>query len=73
MTVCSFIQNGDNDPAKNSFDAYYMPLVEIKDYNELIDNKVFSDQKRNKKHMKNLLKCQETMPINRTFIGLLKS
>ena len=40
-----------------------MPLVEAKDFNALIDNKPFFDQpeKTNKKHIKNLLKCQETM------------
>ena len=35
--------NGDDDPKKYSFDQYYMPLVEIKDFNELIDNKSFLD------------------------------
>ena len=34
-------KNGDNDPTLNSFDEYYMPLVEIKDFNELIVNKPF--------------------------------
>ena len=34
-------QNGNNDPARSSFDKYYMPLVEIKDFNALIDNKPF--------------------------------
>ena len=32
---------GDNDPARNSFDACYMSLVQIKDFNALIDNKPF--------------------------------
>ena len=32
-------KNGDND-------NYYMPLVEIKDFNALIDNKTFFDQKQ---------------------------
>ena len=31
-------------PTRNSFDEYYMPLVEIKDFNALIDNKPFFDQ-----------------------------
>ena len=35
-----------------------MPLVEVKDFNAVIDNK-----KANKKRMKNLLKCQELMTI----------
>ena len=45
----------------NSLSKYYMPLVEIKDFNALIDNKLFFDQPAIKKHMKNLLKCPETM------------
>ena len=42
-----------------------MPLVKIKDFNALIDNKPFFDQpvKSNKKRMKNLSKCQEIMII----------
>ena len=41
-----------------------MPLVETKDFNALINNKPFFNQpvKTNKKHMENVLKCQE-MPI----------
>ena len=41
--VLSF-KNGNDDPTRNSFDEYYMPLVEIKDFNALIDNKPFIDQ-----------------------------
>ena len=37
-------RNGDEDPARNSFERLYMPLVEIKDFNVLIDNKPFFDQ-----------------------------
>ena len=43
LFVLSF-KNGDNDPKRNSFDKYYMPLVEIKDFNALTDNKSFFDQ-----------------------------
>ena len=32
------LKNGDNDPTRDLFDKYYMPLVEIKDFNVLIDN-----------------------------------
>ena len=41
-----------------------MPLVETKGFNALINNKPFFNQpvKTNKKHMENVLKCQE-MPI----------
>ena len=58
-------KNGDNDPTRDSFDKYYMPLAKIKDFNALIDNKPFFNQpiKTNKKHMKNVLKYQEIMPM----------
>ena len=43
-----------------------MPLVEIKGFNVLINNKAFFKQLiKNKSHMKNLSKCQETMTIQR--------
>ena len=42
MFVISF-KNCDNGPTRNSFDKYYMLLVEIKDFNALIDNKPFFD------------------------------
>ena len=37
-------KNGDNDSTRSSFDKYYISLVEIKDFNVLIDNKPFFDQ-----------------------------
>ena len=43
LFVLSF-KNNNNDPSKLSFDKYYMQLVEIKDLNVLIDNKLFFDQ-----------------------------
>ena len=38
------VKNGNNDPTRNYFDKYYMLLVEIKDFNALIDNRPFFDQ-----------------------------
>ena len=38
------IKNGDNDCARNCFNKYYMPLVEIKDFNALDGNEPFFDQ-----------------------------
>ena len=32
-------KNGNDDPKTDSFDEYCMPLVEINDFNALIDNK----------------------------------
>ena len=40
LFVLSF-KNGNDDPTRDSFDKYYMPLVEIKDFNAFIDNKEF--------------------------------
>ena len=59
------IKNGNDDPARNSVDKYYMLLVEIKYFNTLIDNKplkIFS-WKTKEKRMKNLSKCQKLMTI----------
>ena len=36
-------KNGNNDPTRYSFDKYCISLVEIKDFNALIDNKPFFD------------------------------
>ena len=41
---CHSFKNGNDDPNKNSFDEYYMPLQEIKDFKALIDNKPFFDR-----------------------------
>ena len=38
------IKNGDNNLTRNSFDKYYMSLVEIKDFTALIDNKPVFNQ-----------------------------
>ena len=47
------------DSTSDSFDKYYMPLVDIEDFNVLIDNKSLTNLKKtNKKHMKNLSKYQ---------------
>ena len=40
LLVYSF-KNADNDPARNYFVKYYMSLVEIKNFNELFQNKLF--------------------------------
>ena len=43
LFVLSF-KSGDYDPARNSFDKYYMSFVEIKYFNSLINSKLFFDQ-----------------------------
>ena len=37
-------KNGNNDPTRDSFDKYYIPLVKVKDFNSFINNKPFFDQ-----------------------------
>ena len=46
------------------FDMYYISLLEIKDFNALplTDNKPLTKSKR---HMKNLLKCQEIIAMQK--------
>ena len=62
MFVLSF-KNGNSDPMRDSFDKHYMPVVQIKDFIALIDNKTFLDHpvKTNKKRMKKLFTCQKMM------------
>ena len=43
MYIHSF-KNGNDNPTRNSFISHYIPLLEIKDFNALIDDKSFSDQ-----------------------------
>ena len=58
--ILSF-KNGDDDPSRYSFDKYYMPLVEIKDFNALINNKRFFDQPvKNKQEP-----CEEFVEMSR--------
>ena len=73
--VLSF-KNGDSDPERNSFDKHYMPLVEFKDFNALIDNKPFfwSSRKEPKRSVwKTWRNVKKWWRYNRTFIGLLVS
>ena len=43
MFVLSF-KNSNDEPTIDSFDEYYIALVEINDFNALIGNKPFFDQ-----------------------------
>ena len=48
-TMCSFVyvhsfEYCNADPTRDSFHEYYIPLVKIKDFNALVDNKPFLDQ-----------------------------
>ena len=63
------LKNRTDDPTRDLFDAYYMPVAEINDFNTFIDNKPIFDQLvKNKqdayeKMCRNLSKCQERMTI----------
>ena len=43
------LKNGNDDPTRDSFGKYYMPLIEVKDFNELTGNKQFFDHPVKKK------------------------
>ena len=43
------LKNWDDDPARDSFDKYYLPLVEIKNFYVLINNKPFFFEQTAKK------------------------
>ena len=48
LFILSF-KNGDDDSTRDSIDKYYIALVEINDFNALIDNKPFFDEPVEKK------------------------
>ena len=39
-----WFKNGIDDPTSNSFNKYYMPLIEVKYFNALMNDKPFFDQ-----------------------------
>ena len=59
LSVLSFKKDYDY-PAKNPFNKYYTKLVEIKDFNALIDNKPFFDQ-----HVKKQEACEKLVEMSR--------
>ena len=75
LFVLSF-KNGNDNPTKDSFDEYYMPLVEIKDFNALIDNKPFFDQPVKKTKTRSIWKTYQNVKkqssYNRKFIRISK-
>ena len=58
-------KNGDNDPARYSFNKFYIPLLEIIDFNVLIDNKPFFDQPvKNKQKAHEILRNDDNATWN---------
>ena len=53
----------ENENDRTSFSKYYVPNVQIEDFNGLIDGKIFFEMpmKMVKKHTNKLLKWEETM------------
>ena len=70
LFVLSFMF-GRNVPIRFCFSMYCMLLIEIKDFNELIDNKSFFDQPvKKQKIYENLSKRQEKMVYKRKLTKL---
>ena len=65
-------KNGAIDPMRDSFDKYYMPLVEIKECKVLIDNKQFCDQlvkNKQESHEKHLKMSRNDDNTRRNLLG----
>ena len=62
---------GENNPVRNSFDKYYIPLVKMTYFYALIKNESFlmKPWKANQARMKNLSKYQERMIIQQELIS----
>ena len=67
LFVLSF-KNGNDDLTRDSFEKYYMSLVEIKDFSALIDNKPFFDQPVKSKQES----CEKHIETNK-FIRFVKT
>ena len=69
-----FVLSFENEEDRTSFSKYYVPNVQIKDFNVLIDGKNFFDIpiKMKKKPTNKLLRCEETM-ITRQVIYCIMS
>ena len=59
MLVLSF-KNGNDDPTRNSFDKYYMPLVEIKYFNAFYFNPFFDQPVESKQEA-----CEKLIEMSR--------
>ena len=75
MFVLSF-KNDHNGPTRYSFDEYYISVEEIKDFNVLIDNKLFFEQpvKNKQESSENLIqKSRNNDYTTGNFKSLIKS
>ena len=60
-----FVSSYENENDRTSFSNYYVPKIEIKDFNVVIDGKQLFEihVKIKKKHMKQLLKRAKIMTV----------
>ena len=65
-------KNGNNDPTRDSFEKYYTPLVETKDFNVAIDNKPFfwSTSQKQRSVRKTYWNVKKWWLYNKKFIWL---
>ena len=70
-----FVLSFKNENDRTSFSKYYVPNVQIKDFNVLIDGKSFFDMpiKIAKKHKKNFLKWEETMVTRQVICWIMNT
>ena len=69
-----WFKKSNDDPTGDSFDEYYMSLVKIKNFNALIDNKLFSYQLVKNKpeaHEKPIENLKKQWLYNRKFVRLV--
>ena len=70
-----FVLSFENKEDRTSFSKYYVPNVQIKDFDVLINGKSFFDmpKKMVKKHTKKLLKWEKTMITRRVIYWIMNT
>ena len=71
--VVLWFKKGNDDPVRNSIDEYCTQLVEIKDFNALIDDEPFFDQPVTRNLWKACQNVKKQWLYNRKFIRLFVS
>ena len=68
-----FVLSFENENDRTSFSNYYVPKVEIKEFNVLIDRKPFFDipVKKTKKHTNKLLKSAQIITIQQVIYWIM--
>ena len=70
-----FVLSFENENDRTSFSKYYVPNVQIKDFNVLIDGKSFFEMpiKMVKKHTNELSKWEKTMITQQTIYWIIST